>query len=104
MEEVYSYTISRLLDNISSAQAKVREDPSLSLRHLDTLQEITQQLYELYPTSEYLEKVSVASQGAGETRASATQTNLAKSITAEKKAGTETYRLQVRLFESMDKF
>ena len=75
----------------------MKEDPPLSSRHLDSIEEISHKLYSLYPTSEHFQNLSVPSKGINEARSFGVQVNLSKAM-HEKKVGTETYRLQIRLF------
>ena len=60
-------------------------------------------MYNLFPTSEHFQNLSVPSRGVGETKSFGVQANMTKTL-HEKKVGTETYRLQIRLFELIDKF
>jgi hypothetical protein len=64
MEEVYSYTLSKLLENLSAVKSLVRQDPSYCLQHVQTIEEIAQKMYGLYPTSELLHNISSSARGA----------------------------------------
>ena len=51
MEEVYSYTLSKMLEKLSSAKQCLNEgDGSLCSTQLENLEEITRKLYGLYPS------------------------------------------------------
>lgn len=51
MEEVYSYTLSKMLEKLSAAKQCLNDgDGSLCSTQLENLEEITRKLYGLYPS------------------------------------------------------
>jgi hypothetical protein len=51
MEEVYSYTLSKMLEKLAVAKQSLEEDDAtLCSSQLESLEEVTRKLYGLYPS------------------------------------------------------
>jgi hypothetical protein len=99
MEEVYSYTLSKMLERLVQAKETLPPD-ALAVRHLDGLEEITRKLYGLYPSQESMQSLAVRGR---EGRSYGVQVSLGKAQ-QERRTNGDAFRLQTRVAECLDRF